>query len=116
MWWPNKNGVYSVKSAYHTCMERMVNKDHLKVSGDWNSIWKLVVPPKVKNCLRHACKDWLPTRICLQSREVQCSMTCVNREQIWRILPIFSSLALGALSAGGRRNLADNRVVLIAGG
>lgn len=77
IWKLNRNGLYSVRSAYHLCVEKLICANHLKVQGDWSLIWQLKVPSRVKNCLWRACRDVLPTRICLQGKGVQCPMTCV---------------------------------------
>jgi hypothetical protein len=46
---PEKNGHYSVKSAHRLCVEEIVDNSHLRKNGYWGEIWKLKVPPKVKN-------------------------------------------------------------------
>lgn len=45
--------------------------------GQWNSIWKLKVPPKVKNLIWRVCCDCFPTRIHLNNRRVACLSECV---------------------------------------
>jgi len=42
-----KNGHYSVKSAYKLCMEELVDTSHLRRLGYWAGIWKLNAPPKI---------------------------------------------------------------------
>jgi len=41
--------MYYVQSAYRTCVSEIADKSHLHVPRRWNLIWKLRVPPKVKN-------------------------------------------------------------------
>jgi len=41
----NENhGEYSVRSAYHFCVQELLNTSHFKVQGSWNLIWKLKIP------------------------------------------------------------------------
>jgi len=48
IWKAERNGVYSVKSAYHLCVEELVDTSHFGQPGFWSGIWRLKVPPKVK--------------------------------------------------------------------
>lgn len=77
VWFPTKNGIYSVKTAYHLAMNNLVNASHLYEEGDWLLIWKLKAPPRVKLLLWRACRDCIPTRGQLQSRGVICPLQCV---------------------------------------
>jgi hypothetical protein len=52
-WEPEKNGVYSVRSAYRlldTACIRETNVQDASTSGSnvWKMVWKLKVPPKIK--------------------------------------------------------------------
>ncbi|XP_039685037.1 uncharacterized mitochondrial protein AtMg00310-like [Medicago truncatula] len=47
IWKAEKNGCYSLRSAYRTCIEDVINNDHLRRPGYWSGIWRLKVPPKV---------------------------------------------------------------------
>jgi hypothetical protein len=49
IWKVEKNGCYSVRSAYRICIEDIINNDHLRKPGYWSGIRRLKVPPKVKN-------------------------------------------------------------------
>ncbi|XVF41404.1 hypothetical protein PTKIN_Ptkin01aG0277400 [Pterospermum kingtungense] len=67
VWLFDKRGIYSVKSGYSMSSSLFPN-DELKVSGDWNIIWKLEFPLRVKDFVWRAGRDCLPTRQRLQSR------------------------------------------------
>src|SRR4030067_946497 len=72
-----KNGIYSVKSAYRLCVDDLVDISHLKRPGFWSGIWRLKVPPKVKNLLWRMCRGCLPTRVRLQDKGVNFPVDCV---------------------------------------
>jgi ribonuclease HI len=78
IWKAEKNGLYSVKSAYRLCMEELVDVSHLRRPGYWSGIWRLKVPPKIKNLLWRMCRGCLPTRVRLQDKGVQCPTSCVS--------------------------------------
>lgn len=40
------------------------------VAGDWKDIWRLKVPPKIKNLIWRMCRGCLPTRVQLQDKGV----------------------------------------------
>ena len=51
IWKAGKNGLYSVRSTYRLCVEDLVDTTHLRRPGFWSGIWRLKVPPKVKNLI-----------------------------------------------------------------
>jgi hypothetical protein len=55
IWRHEKDGLYSVKSAYRYCVEGAIDVSHLQVPGGWNLIWKTRAPPKVKNFVSRLC-------------------------------------------------------------
>nr|ABN08838.1 Thioredoxin-like fold [Medicago truncatula] len=77
-WKFEKDGAYSVKSAYKDILNHDVSVVQHRVSGNWNCVWSLKLPPKVKNFLWRACRNCLPTRICLQVKGVQCTDRCAR--------------------------------------
>ena len=77
IWKLEKNGHYSVRSAYQLCMEVIADNSFLHRTGNWSSIWNLKVPPKVKNLLWRICRGCLPTRARLLDKGVNCPSTCV---------------------------------------
>ena len=70
-------------------MENLINKDDYKVPGDWNLLWQLKVPPKVKHFMLRLLRNSLPTRWRLQSRGVHCCILCEycqsNLENSWHV-------------------------------
>ena len=44
--------------------------------SNWNDIWRLKVPPKVKNLLWRMYRGCLPTRLRLQDKGVSCPTNC----------------------------------------
>jgi ribonuclease HI len=76
-WSGERNGQYSVRSAYRIHTETITSAAHLYRPGPWSSIWKLKVPPKVKNLVWRVCRSCLPTQARLLSRGVQCPAHCV---------------------------------------
>ncbi|CAJ2660552.1 unnamed protein product [Trifolium pratense] len=76
IWRVEKNGMYSVRSAYRLCVQELLDTSHLKVNGAWVLLWKIKVPPRVKNLLWRICRRCIPTRVNLRSRGVNCIDTC----------------------------------------
>jgi len=66
IWRKENDGEYSVCSAYRLCMNELMDISHFKLQGDWNLIWKLMVPPKIKNLVWQICRICLPTRVRLR--------------------------------------------------
>lgn len=48
IWSHSHDGSYKVWSAYHIIMEIILDTNNLKTDGDWLTIWKLKIPPKIK--------------------------------------------------------------------
>lgn len=118
VWAFTPNGVYTVKSGYRTCCDKIAPKPHLKVEGDWNALWALKVAPRVKACVWRACRDVLPTRTRIQTRGVPCPsfclfcpnefensfhlfFTCARAEQCWRHLQLWHTIEPLILQADG---------------
>lgn len=78
VWKVERNGIYSVRSAYRLCVEELVDTSHLRRPGYWSGIWRLKVPPKVRNFVWRVCRGMLPTRVRLQDKGVQCPTNCVS--------------------------------------
>ena len=90
LWRAEKNGMYSVKSAYRLCVENLIDTTHLQCSGYLSGIWRLKVPPKLKNLMWRICWGCLPTRVQLQDKGVQCLTTCVSCDIWQKTLNMFS--------------------------
>lgn len=107
IWNLTKHGGYSVKSAYHLYMNFVAGAADLKIDRDWNLIWHLKVPLKVKAFLWKACRNCLPTRMRLQSKGINCpavSVFCERElENSWHVfltcLYIYSLLATKSILA-----------------
>jgi hypothetical protein len=67
-------------SKYNNLSRHIFTTDssHLRREGYWQGIWRLKVPPKIKNLVWHICRDVVPTRRRLQDKGVQCPMSCVS--------------------------------------
>lgn len=76
-WSCERNGQYSVRSAYRIYTEFIKVAAHLYRPGPWSSIWKMKVPPKVKNLVWRVCRGCLPTRARLVIRGLACPVHCV---------------------------------------
>ena len=46
------------------------------MTNEWNIIWKLQVPLKVRHLIWRACIGCLPTKFALRSRKVELTKTC----------------------------------------
>ena len=82
VFWPrNHDGNYSVKSGYKLLLEEEV-ADLLSASNPspmkdvWKGIWKLKVPPHIRNLLWCAGSDSLPTRVNLAKRKILTNTLC----------------------------------------
>jgi len=76
IWKAEKNGSYSVRSAYRIFVTEIADNSHLHVPGKWSSIWKLKVPPKIRNFVWRVCRGCFPTRARLSSRGIHCPNDC----------------------------------------
>jgi len=72
IWMAEKNGNYSVRSAYRICVTEIADNSHLHIPGKWNLICKLKVPPKIQNFVWRVCRGCFPTCARLSSRGVHC--------------------------------------------
>ena len=94
-WTENTTNVFTVKSAYRVVL-RMKERSRIEHSTagqyrhHWKKIWTLNVPPKVRNFLRHACSNILPTRENLSrlkvSVEPHCEFCCQLSESVGHLL------------------------------
>nr|GMC87342.1 uncharacterized protein LOC109192286 [Ipomoea batatas] len=72
IWNGEDKGSYSVKSCYRLLRGETESTNNLH----WTRIWKLSIPPKVKNFVWQACSNLLPTTDNLRSRRVDCPPMC----------------------------------------
>lgn len=71
-WELEKDGVYTDRSVYKGIMNHDVLALQHRVSENWNCVWKLKLPPKVKNFLWSAYQNCLSARVLLQSKVFKC--------------------------------------------
>ncbi|MCH98722.1 ribonuclease H protein, partial [Trifolium medium] len=87
IWRFEKNGKYSVKSAYRYCIEDTLDLSHLKVQGNWNLVWQIQAPPKVKNFMWRLCRN-CPGECVLCATELEDSihvlLSCEAVRQVWQ--------------------------------
>jgi hypothetical protein len=82
IWRGTKNGIFSVRSAYHMQME-MVSRNEGACSESekqnriWKRIWSLSVPNSEKNFLWRACNNILPTKENLCRRKIIMDSLCM---------------------------------------
>ncbi|CAN1137051.1 hypothetical protein LINPERHAP2_LOCUS9817 [Linum perenne] len=70
VWHYSKHGKYTVRSAYRVMMEKVNRRTHLNVARDWNKIWSLEIPPKVKHFIWRLGRGVVPTRPTLLGRGI----------------------------------------------
>ena len=86
IWKENKNGAFSVKSAYWVVirMRQADQVEHSSAQTDkrlWNRIWQLHIPPKAKTFVWWACCDIIPTRLNLWIRKTPLDPACAICQQ-----------------------------------
>ena len=67
VWNENKSNTFSVRTAYHVALRLKQGSggEHSRARADkrvWNKLWKLPIPPKVRNFVWWATSDILPIR------------------------------------------------------
>jgi hypothetical protein len=55
VWRVERDGHFSVKSAYRLCTQELIDTSRLSRPGLWHLIWNLRTLPKVKNFLWRVC-------------------------------------------------------------
>lgn len=84
IWKARKDGKYSIKSAYFLAMENLVDNASLRVSRDWNIVWSLNIPQKIKNFLWRILRN-----VFHQEKGKRCPILCPlcnsNPEFTWHI-------------------------------
>jgi len=76
VWKLEKNGIYSVRSAYRSIMENSLTVQQHRIDGSWNQLWRIKIPPRIKNFLWRVTRGCLPTRLRLHTRGVVCPLQC----------------------------------------
>ncbi|KAK2372345.1 hypothetical protein QL285_073486 [Trifolium repens] len=62
IWRPNKYGEYSVRSVNNFCLTELAAGAVPIVEGNWQALWNLRVPPKVRNLMWRLARNCVPTR------------------------------------------------------
>jgi len=78
IWKAERNGRYSVCSAYELYVSELVDSSYLWRPGYWTGIWNLKVPPKVEKLTWCICRGCLPTRVRLLDKGVTCPTNCAS--------------------------------------
>lgn len=78
IWKAERSDKYYVCSAYRLCVTDLKDSSYNWRPGYWSGIWKLKVPPKVKNLVWRICRGCLPTRIRLLDKGVVCPPNCAS--------------------------------------
>ncbi|CAN1787158.1 Putative ribonuclease H protein At1g65750 [Linum perenne] len=76
IWHYGQLGEYSIKTAYKLYMASAVGREGLRSQGNWNAIWKLQLPPKVKHFLWRLARGVLPLRRNLWLRRISVPGEC----------------------------------------
>jgi hypothetical protein len=95
VWNYNKNGEFTVRSAYHLAKDRFEvdngsssNRDSNKVL--WKALWAIEGPKAAKSFLWKACSDILPTKDKLFKKNITqdplCPICCLETETVCHIL------------------------------
>ncbi|CAN1157328.1 Ferric reduction oxidase 2, partial [Linum perenne] len=81
IWRHERNGKYSVRSAYRVAAESIGALNIFHKDGPWERLWSLAIPPKSKHMLWKMAHGILTTRQALQRRgmnvDIRCG-TCAN--------------------------------------
>uniref|UniRef100_A0A803NFE6 Reverse transcriptase domain-containing protein n=1 Tax=Cannabis sativa TaxID=3483 RepID=A0A803NFE6_CANSA len=76
IWSSDPSGIYSVKSAYNLLQQINGRWSEEEASAFWKSLWKLKIPPKIKNLIWRAGTNCLPTMTHLRTKRVEVSLLC----------------------------------------
>ncbi|XP_060962282.1 uncharacterized protein LOC133032375 [Cannabis sativa] len=89
-WIAEKNGFYSVRSAYNLLQKLKHHSDDSEVIVFWKKLWSLKVPPKAKDLVWRAASNCLATKrnLCINKvlSDSTCPMCGVFAESEWHIL------------------------------
>ncbi|XVF41027.1 hypothetical protein PTKIN_Ptkin01aG0247600 [Pterospermum kingtungense] len=75
VWHFSKTREYIVRSAYRLAMEQLAYDFHFHVPSEWRGLWKLQVPPKVKNFVWRTTQEILPNREALWNHGINVPST-----------------------------------------
>ncbi|XP_037497568.1 uncharacterized protein LOC119371465 [Jatropha curcas] len=85
LWHFDKKGFYTVKLGYHVC-ERILGRGFTHSQhGGWSRIWRLDIPPKVRDVMWKAMRGVLPTKEALSRRGVELNRGCLFCDSVEEI-------------------------------
>lgn len=88
VWHFAKHGMYMIKLGYRIA-EDSSNIEEDIIEGNWSELWRLKIPPKVKNFLWRAGRNGLPTRTNLLGKCINvpslCPLCDVGIENSWHL-------------------------------
>ena len=119
IWTETRNGLFTVRSAYHLARTRSVSNsrgtssDNSTLKCFWKKIWSIPVPHKIQHFSWRACRDALPTKsnllrrkviqedICESYREAPKTMghvlrSCLKAKEIWECSKLVTGWIEGA--------------------
>lgn len=100
LWLHNKNGMFTVKSAYKVARKTLKggawaeNSNGCARKRVWDDLWKLCLPNKIKVFGWRACHDILPTQMNLTKRRIITNNGCLIFSKIQLLLPTFPKLQI----------------------
>lgn len=102
-WHWEKNGCYTVRSAYHLLSKIRENlqpgPSHHRNERLWKEIWKASIPNKVKNFMWRLEKNILPTRQNLQRKGIYLDTLCpICHADVETVEHLFMNCQLAKLS------------------
>jgi hypothetical protein len=77
IWRPYMYGEYSVRSAYNLCLTELAAGAVPSVEGNWQALWNLRVPPKVRNLMWRLARNCVPTRARLIEKGINLIDQCL---------------------------------------
>lgn len=113
IWHHDRSGSYTVKSGYRLA-SKLVENASLMEEGHWKVLWKLKIPPKIKDCLWRVCRDVLPNKVNLFRKHLVDDKWCVfcgaDMETTWHTF--FSCpFALNCWTKAGLRHLIEHFIL-----
>jgi hypothetical protein len=80
IWAGNRRGVFSVKNAYWSLLQKSNVITESSSTGSltkfWNGVWSAKVQPKIRNFIWRACRNILPTQTKLFDKKISSSFSC----------------------------------------
>uniref|UniRef100_A0A803PQ00 Uncharacterized protein n=1 Tax=Cannabis sativa TaxID=3483 RepID=A0A803PQ00_CANSA len=91
-WTVDTSGIYSVKSAYNMIQKSNGHWNTVEASEFWNDLWRLKIPPKVKNLVWRGGTNCLPTMTMLLTKRVVRSSLCPCVEKVRNNFPFLGAI------------------------